>query len=304
MRESMRYMTIIDDIRKQKHFSVQELTEGIMSTKTYYRYKNGKTVLTLDKLFQMINRMKVDILDLLNYFISYHHDEISIDIYVIAILQGNHNFVEKAYQTLTASVSPNKDRSIAIELLYQKYQYHNHKKSLSDYQEHLRNMKQEFEQNHDNIYTMLSNLILLMDTEPFDSDLATSLLVAYRDDILYKQRIPLYLISVNYLLRHSMRQGYSNMEEYKTTLELFEDLAHKYDSKTTIDLAKLYYAYYYFNTDAKQRGKEYLFQYLNSIYFTYRVDDIVEKLDIVSEVFHIDPETFVQEFFSEQFSIK
>ncbi len=296
MRQSILYMKLIDDLRKRKKMTVQKLTEGIISTKTYYRYKNGHTQIRATKIYKLIERLNADIIDLLYYFVKYFNNEINIDNYLLAITRGNSEFVEKAYKTMDKSETVSKERVTCIKMLYNKHLFSIGKLTQVQYQEYLDLVLSEATYEHENLYTLLCRVIILIDSTDFNRTLATWLLKEFRDDFYYMQRVPLYLVSLNYLLMCLVTAKYSNIVEYRATLDKFNEIALMYNSKTGTDLAKLYYAYSYYIENDTNMYKQYLFQYLNTLHFTFHSDNLHNKLKLVSQVFNIDPTQFVKEY--------
>ncbi len=296
MNETVSYMMLIESLRKRKHLSIHDLTDGLMSTKTYHRYKTGKNAVSINTISRLVLKMNADIIDLLYYHIRYFDDNIRLESYILGMLVGEDDSVHKAYRKLRQNIADEYDKRICIELLYHKYLHQTNMMTDEEYSIYVMLRDLELKDRRNNLYTLLCKLICCIGLGGAEVDKCTWFLKEYQKPDLYKQKVPLYLASLDYLLGGAMTFGYSDMDLYQQTLDCFKRVAEVYESKNSVYQALMYQAYIHYKKGEMEKYEDALFQHLNYRQFILNSSYMIKSLEFIKNVFNVDPKTFLQAY--------
>jgi len=72
---SQEFGLFIDSIRSSRNMSREDFVDGIISTRQFQRYLKGESSITNDKIFQLIDRLEMNILNVYKLFINRQNTE-------------------------------------------------------------------------------------------------------------------------------------------------------------------------------------------------------------------------------------
>ena len=72
---SQEFGLFIDNIRNSRNMSREDFVEGILSTRQFQRYLKGESSITNDKIFQLVDKLEMNILNVYKLFINRENTE-------------------------------------------------------------------------------------------------------------------------------------------------------------------------------------------------------------------------------------
>jgi hypothetical protein len=94
------YFEIIDTIRKDNRFTINEVCKGIISERSYYRYIKKEKKISYEILTKLINRMNIDFMQFLIYVTFFHKDDSAIVRFPYRVQTYNFDDIDIYYEKI------------------------------------------------------------------------------------------------------------------------------------------------------------------------------------------------------------
>lgn len=309
------YITAIDEIRKDKGMSIAELTDGIVSERSYYRYIKLEQDINFELLEKFVKKLNVDLPDLLIYSLFTKKKDIGARSFLTQFYRKNYDEALPFYTSLITLykkegdqerfVNESEEYIVLLAIYLKKYEYLTNKCKKEEYLELLEEKFDYFiNLNNKNVYKMA---FMSLFVEEFPENKEYSLETVFElltDREFFKQGIILYLLSADRILQIIKDQKDFNIETYGKIAENLFYICYTYGDLTYIHDANFHKAVLHFKKGEKELYEDYLFKYLMGRVFIRKENEFESDVVLIKTVFDIDVMTFQQEYAKKILDIK
>lgn len=289
MNKTTPFYQIIEDLRLKKNVSIDELCDGIVSTRTYYRYLNNEITIRCLTFYKLLERLHVNISELKAYFT--HFSDCSIHNITSVIFNSVYNNkvnLNSTLEELKRDYPGKKAVNALLDGLIVKKEYETKQISTSAYIEKLESILKSLRDNEikDSCYLFIFALLfsvnhknsLLNISTLFNADIC---LIHYFDSLLI-------LISLDILLSKYITLTYVDKCIFTTAYSKFKYLLPYFNVKVVYANARLYEAYFHQLNGEQDLCINCLTMYFSSI-SALRLDErFEEKRETAEKIFKID----------------
>lgn len=127
------FIEIIDEIRKNRKITVEELVENIISVRTYFRYYNYEQEVKLDTIYSLSKKLNITLSDMIFYKLHTKEKTSYFNDFLIYLTRNKHSKCEFFYQSLLNNEYEADDKLIVIKCLLKRYAFEKKEISLDDY---------------------------------------------------------------------------------------------------------------------------------------------------------------------------
>ncbi len=289
------FVKAVDEIRRHKKMTIQQLTENIISTRTYHRYLNGKTDVTISTLNQLVERLNVDVVDILYYMMYVKTNEINFNEFINMIIKKEPGQTEALYHDISQTHDQLMwEQYLILDAYYLKQQFEQGKVEQDTYEKFLvKHIERVVSEPGLNIYHLAFMSLFLqsgLDHQAVTIDLLINRLL---EDFYAKQRLIMYFMVVDDVMTYALKQKYRNVDLLSEMVDKLYKHAQSYHTMLMMTNCQLYYAYIHHLLGHQTLTNHHLFRYLNGRKLIRKKDEMGHEDQLVNEIFGIDSEDFL-----------
>lgn len=206
------YIQMIDEIRKQKHISVEALIENITSNRSYRRYLKETLSPPLNVIEQLIERLGVDFADILVYTLTVKKQSSGFIEFITYVHFDELHLAKPYFEKIRHYNIENQQLRLLIDGYLRLYEF---KTSIID---------------ESSLIKHLTKLVTFYESHPFDTNEALALIILYHAYVPDQTQFPLN--KINDILLHK------NLHFVQILLYdiMFDQYLHTLLKKTDVDL--------------------------------------------------------------------
>ena len=289
MKQLNPYLYSIEEIRKDKHMTMADLTNGIMSIRTYQRYISENTQISLSKLNELVVRLNMNLIDILYYNMYVKKDGMNFNQYYLKAFNKNYQHFPEHYNHIQKNGNFTEEELILMNAIYKRYEVEMSISSNTLYRTYLEeNVHIIFSKKINSIYSLAFMMLYI---EEFPDNTLFSLedmLIELTRKIYTKQKVMLYFLLTDNALHFAMHSGFRDLDVFKDTLDMFYNLAFTYSAMSLLNDSNLFYAYIECRKSQIDSFDQHLFQYLNGRVILREENEYLKDKTNIYKLFHID----------------
>ncbi len=301
------YITAIDEIRKDKGMSITELTDGIVSERSYYRYIKLEQDVNFELLEKFVKKLNVDLPALLIYSLYTKKKDIGARSFLTQFYRKNYDEAFPLYTQLSTLYKKEDDQDrfvneseefiVVLAVILKKYEYLTNKCNQEEYLDILKNKFDYFFSLNDKNVNKLAFMSLFVEEFPDNKEYSLKTVFELLTDREYfKHGIILYLLSADRILQIIKGHNKFDIETYEKIAENFFYICYTYGDSTYIHDANFHKAIVHFRKGEQELYEDFLFKYLMGRVFLRKENEFERDVAIIKSVFDIDVMTFQQDY--------
>ena len=290
------FIETIEEYRKDSKMSIQELTKGIMSVKTYRRYLKKQTSIGINSLFRLVERLHANPNDIIAYIMFEKTGGVNFDKYLFSLIQRRYQTSWNQFAVMKDWRVFNEDQELLLSTSKKLYigNYGNlqQKQELEEFlQDHI--SKHKIEEPYSIYY--LSFLVIYMSKFPDNPYIDLETLIKLLTKPYYvKQCMMVYLMTVNGLITYAMLNQYQNITLLEPLIKVYQNIAKKNSLHYMISRGILYQAYLDHLKSNRTAFEDNMFRYAASILIKGDKEEFTFYNRLIQVVFHMDLQGFYQ----------
>lgn len=284
-----KYISVLDDLRIDHGLTVEELCEGIISPRSYYRYLNKTSVITMDILHQLINRLNLNLGNVAIYGIHFKSEDAGVTRFIFRVHNKSYHDIKPIYERVLKLNLSNRVAELCLNTFIYKYQKDVNEITADEYREKLLLIYEEVKDLHKKdirIVLIYISLIEIGENVISYAEIADLILeIDFRVESMY------YFFALDRALRLSVKANVSNMEKYRRFLKHAKMIFDYFYIRNIMMNYSLYIAYEKYKTN--DYYNEDLYKHLTNAIGIYGKPLINEIFYNVGEVFKINAKDFL-----------
>jgi len=290
------FIETIEEVRKDKKMTPQELTKGIMSVKSYRRYLKRQTSIGVNRLFKLVERLHANPNDIIAYIMFEKTGGVNFDNYLSSLIQRNYQTSWKQFEIMSNWSVLSADQELLLltsrKLYLGDYGTAQQKQELEEFLQD-RISKHDTSQPYSMYYITFQVIYLSKFPDNPYVDLET-LITLLTNPYYIKQHRLVYLMAVNGLITYAMLNQYQNITLLEPLIEAYNSIANKYGLHYMISRGILYQAYLDHLQSNQTAFEDKMFRYAASILIKGDKEEFTYYNRLIQTVFHMDLQVFYQ----------
>ena len=293
------YFKILEELRLSKRVTVENLCDGIISERTYYRYLASEQDIKLDVIDKLAKKLNVSTQDIIHHAYFVRQEDPGITRFIYRVHVSHHNDIEPLYQKVKTLSLESESFQKALDVHVHKYTYQTSRIRKETYLETLKTHALSLEQYaHHDINAALT-LSLFVKDHPEGKQV--NVLKIY--DYLIEKGMttePLFVIfTIDNLLDAAINHGVQDFELFKqltqTLGNILQGFAHKFFSTQY----RLYQSYIHHREQNIPSRDLFLYKHIIGIAILHGGDAYKNALKRIKDLFDVDAMAFARKMTKE-----
>ena len=115
------YFKILEELRLSKRVTVENLCDGIISERTYYRYLASEQDIKLDVIDKLAKKLNISTQDIIHHAYFVRQEDPGITRFIYRVHVSHHNDIEPLYQKVKALSLESESFQKALDVHVHKY---------------------------------------------------------------------------------------------------------------------------------------------------------------------------------------
>jgi len=287
---------VLDELRIAKNMTISEITDGIISERTYLRHLKDESRVNFTIFSKLLSKLDINVSQFLQFLIHHNKKDNGIARFLIRVHVGHFTDIKPIYEEMKLFKSDSEIEMCVVNAMMLIYLFMIDELSLENLQiEYKKILKILDTYNQNNmiiIYLKLLYQVHFKDDLIIDIKTYTQILSEYKStlSILY------YILSLDIMLLYVSENKLLELPDYEKLLNIYKLYYPSFNMKNLEFNLESYTAYYYqLKNDYKMRD-DYLFKSINNAFVVMSPHLHSKYKSVIETTFNIKIDEFLDSY--------